>query len=155
MAVIYSDELQKNHYAPFLSKTTCITYTLFLLMIALPAFLVYRTHSKLKTILFNWCDQNRFLDQRLLPLRAACRYSYEWTGCDRIYKVGVIPDGNHITPKRACEWHKGKGRFHWHTDTWFQQRWKTRRDQYRHLSHRSWPSRNQISGHPLDTWLRH
>ena len=46
MPVLYSDELQKDHYAPFLSKTACITYTLFAVMTIMPAFLIYRTHSK-------------------------------------------------------------------------------------------------------------
>ena len=46
MALLFRDELQRSHYAPLLSKTSCIYFILVLICIALPFILVVRTHSK-------------------------------------------------------------------------------------------------------------
>ena len=46
MAVLYSDELQKNHYSQNWSKSFCITFWLIISIVVMPFILVYRTHSK-------------------------------------------------------------------------------------------------------------
>ena len=46
MALLYRDELQRSHYAPLCSKTSCIYFILVLICIILPFLLVIRTHSK-------------------------------------------------------------------------------------------------------------
>ena len=46
MALLFRDELQRSHYAPLISKTSCIYFILVMICIALPFILVVRTHSK-------------------------------------------------------------------------------------------------------------
>ena len=46
MAVLYEDELQKNHFAHFCSKSAGITISLMLFVLIMPVVLVVRTHSK-------------------------------------------------------------------------------------------------------------
>ena len=53
MALLYRDELQRSHYAPFLSKTSCIYFILVIICIVLPFILVLRTHSKLTCMVSN------------------------------------------------------------------------------------------------------
>ena len=47
MALLYKDELQRSHFAPLFSKTSCIYFILVIICIVLPFLLVLRTHSKL------------------------------------------------------------------------------------------------------------
>lgn len=47
MAVLYSDELQINHFAPLFSKQTFVTYLVLITTLILPFALVVPTHSKL------------------------------------------------------------------------------------------------------------
>lgn len=65
MAVLYSDELQMNHFAPFFSKQTFLSYLILATTICLPFALVVPTHSKLHH------PTTRFLDLLDLLLRAA------------------------------------------------------------------------------------
>lgn len=46
MVLLYRDELQRSHFAPLFSKTSCIYFILVLICIVLPFLLVIRTHSK-------------------------------------------------------------------------------------------------------------
>ena len=46
MALLYKDELQRSHFAPLFSKTSCIYFILVIICIVLPFLLVLRTHSK-------------------------------------------------------------------------------------------------------------
>lgn len=57
MPRLYKDELQKNHFAPFFSKSTFIVYSLLLMTIILPLILIIRTHSK---CLSNNCANSDF-----------------------------------------------------------------------------------------------
>lgn len=46
MAILFVDELQKDHYAPLFSKQTFITYIFVFVTVVLPFFLIVPTHSK-------------------------------------------------------------------------------------------------------------
>lgn len=46
MVLLYRDELQRSHFAPLFSKTSCIYFILVLISVILPFLLVIRTHSK-------------------------------------------------------------------------------------------------------------
>ena len=45
MAVLYSDELQKDHYSPLFSRASCMVYSLFFISIILPFALIVRTNN--------------------------------------------------------------------------------------------------------------
>ena len=51
MAVFFTDEFQKMHYAPFMSRSFIITYLMVLVAILLPFVLIVRTHSKWRSVL--------------------------------------------------------------------------------------------------------
>ena len=53
MAVLYADELQKNHFAHICSRSSCITLSLLLFVFVMPFVLVVRTHSKFKQCIAN------------------------------------------------------------------------------------------------------
>lgn len=49
--MFFTDEFQKMHYAPFMSRSFIITYLMVLVAILLPFVLIVRTHSKWRSVL--------------------------------------------------------------------------------------------------------
>lgn len=92
MAVLYVDALQKDHYAPFMSKTFLITYLFYAIMIAIPFVLVFKTNSKWTYMQLRF----RLLGNEQLFLWAAKCRQHERNGSDGLHRPADLQFRNHF-----------------------------------------------------------